>query len=401
MRRALLAVVALLAVLAAPVLASSDDGTNDSRQPASAIEVTAALPVSLAAPPAVPLRVPAEHWYLVGEDGMILAAHDSDARVPIASIPKLMTAVVALERAAFPEVVTVDSRAARIGGSTAFLRAGEHLTVAELLRAMLVPSANDAAMALALHVGRGSAKRFVARMNATARELGMDDTTFTNPHGLDEPGHLSSARDATLLIKYALGIPFLRDALARRSFSLDGRLLSATDDLVRWRPFIGGKTGHTDAAGWSEAAAAKARGVTVYGTVLGSDTRVERNDALKTLLAYGIDRYRRVTAIDADRVYGDAETGYDRPRVELVAPRTIVRTVLEGTPLVEPGVAPEAVGLPMVAGAHLGRVEVYAGDRLLASSNLVAASSVSEPGAFRKAVWYAQTTAENLWGLVT
>ena len=88
-----------------------------------------------------------------------------------------MTAVVALEHARPSDVVRVSAQAAGIGGSTVFLRAGEELTVAELVRAMLVPSANDAAAALALHVGEGSTARFVALMNAKARELGLDDTT--------------------------------------------------------------------------------------------------------------------------------------------------------------------------------------------------------------------------------
>jgi len=91
----------------------------------------------------------------------------------------------------------------------------------------------------------------------------------------------------------------------------------------------------------------------------------------------------------------------DTAAITTAAPRTLVRTLHEGTSLVERVVRPEAVGLPVRAGDRLGRVEVYAGDRLVASSNLVAASSVSEPGLLGKASWYARTTAGNLWGLVT
>ena len=381
MRRALLAVVALAALLAAPVRASSND-----------LSQTAALP-----------RVDAAAYYLVGADGTELARHRARQRRAIASITKLMTAIVTLERAELSEVVTVPQRAAAIGGSSVFLRAGERLSVADLLRAMLVHSANDAAETLALHVGRGSTSGFVAAMNARARTLGLADTHFTNPHGLDAPGHVSSARDTTLLVRYALGVPFVRDALARTSVSLPGgREFPSTDDLLgSWQPMIGGKTGHTDDAGWSQAAAAAAQGATVYGTVLGTGGRAERNEALRTLLDYGLDRYRRVAVVDSARVYSEAETGYGRPAVELVAPRAIVRTLLEGTSLVERVVAPESVGLPVRTGTPYGRVEIYSADRLLASSNLVAASDVSEPGLFRKAWWYARTTAENLWGFVT
>jgi len=374
MVRALLAVVALLAASAAPVQASR--------------------PL---------LIVAAAAWYVEGEDGSLLSERNARQRRPIASITKLMTAVVVLEQAALSDIVTVSPRASRVGESTVFLRAGERLSVADLLRAALVRSANDAAEALALHVGQGSMARFVALMNAKAEELGLTDTSFANPHGLDAPDHLSSARDATVLVRYALGVPFVRDALDRASVSLPGgREFPTTDDLLEsWPPLLGGKTGHTLDAGWSEAAGARAGGVTVYGTVLGSDTRAERNDALRSLLADGLAQYHRIAAIDSSRVYAEAETGYGRQSVELVASRTLVRTVHEGVSLVERVVAPTTVRLPVREGQSVGRVEIYAGDRLLAWSNLVAAYSVSEPGAIGKAAWYVQTTAENLWDLVT
>lgn len=381
LRRALLAVVAVAAVLAAPVRASSDDVT------------------STAAPP----PIDAAAYYLVSADGVVLAEHRARQRRAIASITKLMTAIVTLERAELGEVVTVAPRAAALGGSTAFLRPGERLAVADLLRAMLVRSANDAAEALALHVGKGSEPRFVSAMNERASALGLTDTHFANPHGLDVPGHVSSARDTTILVRYALGVPFVRETLERTSVSLPGgRELPSTDELLAsWPPLVGGKTGHTDDAGWSQAAGAEARGATVYGTVLGTTGPGARDHALRTLLGYGLDRFRRIAVVDAGRAYAEPETGYGRPAVELVAPRTIVRSLLGGTSLVERVVVPEWVGVPVRRGAPLGRVEVYAGDRLLASSNLVAASDVSEPGLFGKAWWYVRATAGNLWGLVT
>ena len=376
MRRALAAAVALLAALATPVQASSNAADRPSLDAAA--------------------------WYLVGEDGAVLAQRNSRRPRAVASITKLMTAVVALEHARSSDVVRVSENAAGIGGSTVFLRAGEQLTVAELVGAMLVPSANDAAMALALHVG-GSAERFVSLMNAKARELGLADTSYVNPHGLDELGHRSSARDATLLVRYALGVPLIRDALGRTSFSLAGRQeFPTTDDLLTtWAPLLGGKTGHTQDAGWSEAAAASRRGATVYGTVLGVDTRTERNDELRELLEFGLDRYRRVAAVESSRLYGTADTEYGQPSVEVVAERTIVRTVREGTPLLERTVLRTRVALPVREGQRLGRVEVWEGDRRVASSNLVAAESVAEPGTLSTAWWFVETTAANAWEIVT
>ena len=369
---------------------------------AAAVAVAAALaaPVHASPPPVV---VDAAAWYLEGQDGAFLAGSNERQPRPIASITKLMTAIVVLERARLSDVVRVSSRAARVGESTVYLRAGEELTVAALLRAMLVPSANDAAEALALHVGKGSTDRFVALMNAKGDELGLVDTHFENPHGLDARGHVSSARDATVLVRYALGVPFIRDSLDRSTVVLPGgRDFPTTDDLlVSWPALVGGKTGHTREAGWSQAAGARAGGATVYGAVLGSDTRSSRNGALRELLTYGLEQYLRIAAIDAGRGYAEPETGYGKGRVALVAPRAIVRTLRVGTPLVERVVAPSSVALPVRKGQRLGRVEVYDGNRLVASSNLVAARSVAEPGLLGKARWYATQTAANLWGLVT
>jgi len=314
-----------------------------------------------------------------------------------------MTAIVTLEHAHLSDVVEVSPRAARVGESTVYLRADEELTVGQLLRGMLVRSANDAAEALALYVGRGSQGRFVALMNAEARKLGLTDTTFANPHGLDEPGHLTSARDTTFLVRYALGIPFIRETLQRTQVSLPGgREFPTTDDLLEsWPPLVAGKTGHTADAGWSEAAAASRDGATVYGSVLGSRDRAQRNEALESLLSYGLAQYRRVFAIDAGRVYAEAETGYGRHAVGLVARRSRFAAVRVGVTLVERIVAPVSVALPVRKGASLGRVEVYDGNRLVAAERLVAASTVSEPGLLGKAAWYTRRTAANLWGIVS
>jgi D-alanyl-D-alanine carboxypeptidase (penicillin-binding protein 5/6) len=379
MRRAPLAVVALVAALATLVLASSAGAQASEPQIAAA------------------------SWYLVGEDGAVLARHDAARERAIASITKLMTAIVVLEHAELDDVVSVSPQAAAIGESTVYLRAGEELTVAELLRATLIPSANDAAEALALHVGDGSVDRFVELMNEKAAELGLSDTHFVNPHGLDEAGHESSARDVTTLVRFALGIPFVRDALSRETLSLPGgRTFETTDDLLgSWAPLVAGKTGHTHDAGWSQAAAAQRGRTTVYGAVLGSDARGTRNEALQQLLTYGLDQYRTVRVIDGARVYATATTGYGQSDVELVVPRGVTASVRTGRPLVERIVAPTALALPVTKGQRLGRVEVYDENRLVAASTLVAADAVADAGLWAKAQWYATRTVRNLWEIVT
>ena len=377
------------------------------RAPLAVVALVAALATSVFAPgvgaQAPEPRIDAASWYLVGADGAILARHAAGSERSVASITKLMTAIVVLEHAKLDDVVQVSPEAAGIGESTVYLRAGEELTVADLLRATLIPSANDAAEALALHVGSGSVARFVELMNEKAAELGLSDTHFENPHGLDQSGHVSSARDTTALVRFALGIPFVRAALSQESLSLPGgRTFATTDDLlVGWAPLVGGKTGHTRGAGWSQAAAARRGTTTVYGTVLGSASRGTRNEALRSLLTYGLDQYRAVEVIGPARVYATATTGYGQPAVELVASRTTTASIRVGRPLVERVVAPTALTLPVAKGQRLGRVEVYDGNRLVGSSNLVAARTVPDAGLWDKAQWYATQTIRNLWGIVT
>jgi D-alanyl-D-alanine carboxypeptidase (penicillin-binding protein 5/6) len=181
-----------------------------------------------------------------------------------------------------------------------------------------------------------------------------------------------------------------------------GRTFPTTDDLLEtWAPLVGGKTGHTQGAGWSQAAAASKGDVTVYGTVLGSDTREARNSALRDLLAFGLDQYRRVQVIDTGRVYAQAETGYGQSDVRLVAPRMVLRSIRNGKPLTERVIAPTTLALPVVKGQPLGRVEVYEANRLVASSNLVAAEAVADAGLLAKVKWHMTQTAKNLWEIVS
>jgi D-alanyl-D-alanine carboxypeptidase len=273
------------------------------------------------------------------------------------------------------------------------------VTVRQLALGALVPSANDAAAALAV-AAAGSSERFVALMNAKARSLGMRDTRFANPHGLDEDGHVSSARDAVTLLRAALRTDFVRTASRLPRVSIRGRVFEATNDLAgMYAPLVGGKTGHTSRAGWSEVAAAQGPGVVVYAAVLGSPTREQRNADLEALLRYGLASYRPVAAISATRTYGLVGTAYGRPDVRLVAPRAVVRAARVDRPLVERIVAPTRVALPVAKGQRLGEVRVYDGRRLLASSPLVAAAAVSDPGALGKAGWYARRTVHHLGGL--
>jgi serine-type D-Ala-D-Ala carboxypeptidase (penicillin-binding protein 5/6) len=362
---------------------------------------------------ALALAVPAAHagaprpdaraWLVEnGATGEVLAAHAAAARVPIASITKLMTVLVTLEYARLDDVVTVSRRTSQVGESTINLRPGERITVRDLIEAALIQSANDAAWALAEHVGRGSVPRFVELMNTKARALGLAHTHFANPSGLDADDHFSSARDVTKLARLAMRKPFVRRTVLLRSGDAAGRPLATWNDLLgRFPGLIGVKTGHTALAGWSQVAAARGRGVTIYATLLGSPTREGRNADLGALLAWGLSRYRVVAAIDTGRVYATATTGYGRGPVRLVAAGPLRRAVRVGRPLVERVVAPTVVALPVRKGQRLGVVRIYSRGRLLGERPLVAAESVSSPGLGGKLSWFAKRTVANAWGLIT
>jgi D-alanyl-D-alanine carboxypeptidase (penicillin-binding protein 5/6) len=336
-------------------------------------------------------------------DGTTLAARNATRRHAIASITKLMTVLVALEHAKLDDPVVVPAAATRIGESTLNLRPGERLTVRDLVIGTLVPSANDAATALALHVGHGSTARFVALMNAKARRLGLRGTHFANVHGLDQPGHYSTARDVVRLLRAALRNRFVRIWSARTRATLPGgRAVETTDDLLARLPsLVGGKTGHTEDAGWAQVAEATARGVTVRAAVLGAATRNARNADLEALLRWALAQYRSSLVVDPARTYATVDPGWGLPGLRLVARRAIVRPAPVNRPLVERVVAVQVPSLPVRRGQRLGEVRVYDGERLVARSPLVAARDVGEPGALGKAGFFARRTWHHLTGFVS
>ena len=326
--------------------------------------------------------------------GEVLAQRGAWARVPIASITKLMTVLVTLEHANWRDVVRVRADAAAVGESTVHLRAGERIRVGDLVEAALIQSANDAAVALADYVGHGDRKVFVNMMNAKARELGLDRTHFVRPDGLDVAGHYSSARDVTTLAQAAMRDPRIRAVVRLRSDSIaGGRRLHTWNDLLGvFKGLYGVKTGHTGTAGWCEVAAVRRNGVTLYTTLLGSPTRSQRNTDLASLLRWGISRYRAVWIVPRGHVYLHASIGYGKGSVPIVAARQVARAVRVDRPLVERIVAPTALELPVERGQRVGEVRIYSGRRLVARQPLIADRSVAKPGLADRAGFYAGRT---------
>jgi D-alanyl-D-alanine carboxypeptidase len=344
-----------------------------------------------AAPPPVTARA---FVVVNAATGEVLAQHSAWTRVPIASITKLMTVVVALEHARWNAVVRVRADAAAVGESTVHLRAGERIRVGDLVKAALIQSANDAAVALADFVGHGDRQAFVSMMNAKAQALGLERTHFIRPDGLDVPGHFSTAKDVTTLAEFAMRNPQIRATVRTRNDTIPGgRHLHTWNDLLGvFKGLYGVKTGHTGTAGWCEVAAVRRNGVTLYTTVLGSPTRSQRNTDLAALLRWGISRYRPVWLVPPGRVYLHASVGYGKGFVPLVAAASVARSVRTDRRLVERVVAPSALELPVERGQRVGEVRVFSGRRLVARQPLLAGRSVAKPGLDGRAGFYAGRT---------
>ncbi|HEX6762006.1 MAG TPA: D-alanyl-D-alanine carboxypeptidase family protein [Gaiellaceae bacterium] len=335
--------------------------------------------------------------------GEVLASSNPHAAVPIASITKLMTVRIALRHHRLGDVVAVDPRAAAVGESTADLDPGERLTISDLVKAALIQSANDAADALALSVSP-SFESFAGLMNAEAAKLGLRDTHFVRPDGLDAPGERSSAADVTRLARVLMRNPFVRRTVAEETATIaGGKVLHTWDDLLGRVPgVIGVKTGHTDDAGWCQVAALRGPGGTlIYATILGEPSRSVRNDDLAALLEWGGAQYRVAPVVQARRIYARAELPYGEHPLALVAARPLLAATRVGRPLTERVIAARSVSLPVRKGTVLGRVQIWSGGRLVGGRELVAARSVPRPGALRRLGWYAGRSAHHLVQLIT
>jgi D-alanyl-D-alanine carboxypeptidase (penicillin-binding protein 5/6) len=357
-------------------------------------------PALAAPPPPVDARA-----YLVvnGATGEVLAQRAARQRLPIASLTKLMTVLLTLDHTRPSAVATVPSDVTSVGESSIYLRAGERMSVLDLLEGALIPSANDAADTLAEYVGHGDDAAFVRMMNKRARRLGLTDTHYVRPDGLDTPGHVSSARDVTKLARIVMRRPLFRKIVRQTTATIaGGRTIYTRNNLLYSFPgTIGVKTGHTDLAGWSEVAAARRNGVTIYTTILHSPSEAQRDADLSALLSWGFSQYRTATLVQRGRTYAEVPTGFGRRAVRAVAVRRVVRPVRVGRPLVERVIVRSAAELPVQRGEPLGQIRFYDGDRFVAGTRLVAATSVSRPGFVSRVGWYIGRTFHHLLGALT
>jgi serine-type D-Ala-D-Ala carboxypeptidase (penicillin-binding protein 5/6) len=331
----------------------------------------ACAPGAVAGTPALSARAAV---LISADTGQRLYGLDPEARLPIASATKLMTALVTLEqvhrlsRTFKQNDYTAASIDSQIG-----LSPGERMTVRDLLIALLLPSADDAAEDLAFNVGGGSVARFVAMMNDRAAQLGLNHTHYATPSGLETSGNYSSAEDLAQLARFLLARhPFFAHTVARASGTV--HMAHGTRDVVNRNDLIGRvpwmkgvKTGHTLDAGYVLVGAGRRHRMTLISVVLGTPSQGDRDASTLALLGYGFSRFRLATPVRAGTVFAKPTVKYrDGAHADLAAAQDFTRVVPVGAPLVTRVRAPRQLSGPLKQGAEAGHVLVLSQGRVIA-----------------------------------
>lgn len=320
------------------------------------------------------------------DDGRVLYEKNADQRRAMASTTKIMTALLVMEHLNYDATVTVSKLAADVGESEMLLDPGEVVTVEELLYGILVMSGNDAATAGAEAVA-GSVDAFVKMMNQRATELGLANTHFVNPHGLDASGHYSSARDLAKLGAYAMKNPnFAKIAgTARIEFPWPGhssnRVMINHNKLLGAVPYITGvKTGFTNKAGFCLVASASKDGVDLVSVVLGATTNDQCNQDTLKLMDYGFSFYRQQTLVEKNAVLASIPIPYHiERRLPLVAANSLERAVYIDDVVSKSIEIPTVSPMPVQQGEVLGKISFFVGEREIGSVPLLAGESIQRP----------------------
>lgn len=312
--------------------------------------------------------------------GEVLLAERATERRPIASATKLMTALLTIERAETDDVFTAPAYRPRPGESVIGLRRGERMEVRDLLGALLLESANDAAVTIAVGVAR-SRPAFVEAMNRRARELGLDATSYANPIGFDDPRNHSSARDLAALARRLMRDPRFADIVGRESFPLRSgakpRVARNRNPLPgRLRAADGVKTGHTSGAGHVLVGSATRGGTRVVSVVLGEPSEAARDRDSVALLRYGLDQFRRRTVVRAGAAVARVRVKEGDDRVALTTREDIALTVRRGERVQTRVSAPRSLDGPLPEGERVGSVAVVHRGEVVRRAPLVTAEEV-------------------------
>jgi D-alanyl-D-alanine carboxypeptidase (penicillin-binding protein 5/6) len=357
---------------------------------AVAVLLAAASGSAAAAAPPPPPKVPTAQAAIVVDtvDGTVMFAKRPDAERAIASTTKLMTALLSLEEARPGQVFTSPGYDAMPAESRINLRAGERMTVHDLLEALLLESANDAAVDLAQNIA-GSREAFVERMNERADELGLDHTSYANPIGLDDPGNYSTARDLASLARHLLRNRRFARIVDSPEATLESgshvRVVQNRNDLVAAYPWVNGvKTGYTtNARNVLVGSAARGPRARVVSVVMGEPTEAARDADTLTLLRWGLDRFSRVRVVTRGRTFAHADVKYRDDKAALVARRSVVVSVRDGQHIRRRVNAPDELEGPVAKGERVGSVTVLVDGRRVRRVALVTAADVPGAGTLR------------------
>ncbi len=315
------------------------------------------------------------------ETGEILYQKNIHQRRAPASTTKIMTGILAVENGVLSDQVTSSNRAAYEGGSSIYLTPNETLTLEELVYGLLVKSGNDAAVAIAEHIG-GSVEDFAVMMNLKAREIGAVNTNFKNPNGLPQEGHLTTAYDLGQIARYALNNGFFAQVVStsKKRISWPGhswdRILNNTNKLLTKEDIVDGvKTGYTRAAGRCLVASATKNGQQLVSVALKSADIW--SDSL-TLLNYGFDNYQKLEVISkGEKVHSLSFS--NNKQVDLVTAKEFNYILAKGTKAKVKKVIniSENISLPIKEADKLGNLAIYDQDGdLLDRIDLIAANEV-------------------------
>ena len=345
--------------------------------------------------------VPCQAAILIDEDsGTVLYEKNADESRPIASITKIMTLLLTFEaleagKVSLSDIVPVSEHAYHMGGSQIWLEPGEQLTLDEMLKAICISSANDAAVAVAEFIG-GSEPVFVERMNARAKELGMQSTTFRNACGLDEDGHLSTARDVAIMSReMLLNHPEIENYCTVWMDTLRGgatQLVNTNKLLKSYNGITGLKTGTTGKAGVCISASASRDDLRLIAVVLGSSSGKERFAAATSLLDYGFAMFESaLVPIPADAPQTLPVQKGEEPALELcyTAPERCLAVKGQGSALQAEVELPQTLEAPIREGSVIGSLNIKNSQGILQSCPIIAAKPVdarSFSGCFRRVV---------------
>lgn len=337
------------------------------------------LPANSGSPPSIT----GETAVLIdAKTGKILYDKNAHIRMEPASTTKIMTAILALEKGKLTDVVVTGKEPPLADGTRIYLEEGEKLTLEQMLYALLLNSANDAAVAIAEHIG-GDVTSFVKMMNEKAREIGAKDTTFVNPNGLPAEGHLTTAYDLALMTRYALlNFPEFRKIVSTKTFNIpwqgkewDRKLINLNKLLWNYDGADGVKTGYTSSAGQTIVASATKNGWQLIAVVLKSKGKDVWTDA-ESLLDYGFNNFQPETVIEKGSVVASEKVKYG-DSVELETLTGFYTVIPRKTnPLTTKTVVNPNIIAPVKKGETLGELEILENGQKIGSVPLVAREDV-------------------------